>query len=641
MTEQNTVQHLKRFKPSSTVFKRFRQHVYYADQTNNNVPLISSIVCGDFVQLSGPRASGKSSRIIDAMDTLNKTGYEYEVLCLESTNINLQGIDVSSLVKFWSSIGKRLKASYIPIDIKDSDGFCDFFSTRYKDWKLPVVVFFDDFDTLYHESSREACSSILSVIRRMRDEPSRGDENPNYAIHSIVTIGTYASLSWNLPVQNQLLPLLNASENIRHSGLSMGQVHELYEEFAKDRKITIEYQVISSIFSKTRGHAGLINICGVAIDESLEGLPENQSIDMAHWGKIEHSILTKMYEHGTFQRLVKDLTPSAKDVTPHGSVRKPEVLEFYRSRFLGGTQYMAVPMVLPDDRTLAGHMTALGILNQGSGDNFEIASPLVDSFIQRYVIPSVYSTAPSVDPPLRFNGTLDVWEVIQKSIECFDKGLITRAERLSYKLAEVPVYHTQHQYMSRKAEITSSISSFQYSSRAEVTAVSNQSQNVPPETEAPGSSNDSHPVPRESVYYSEMMRVLTIWLSSRYGYQITGDSYHGGITVQVMANPPVVLEILATETASNIMEHIERTAGYKKLYGAAEAWIIHFTRQKDFLDLPALTYYKAMSANVKMIHIWHDDFYNSIRTSTQDGKSMKEDRYQDNRSSKLTKGKLF
>ncbi|KAF9399588.1 hypothetical protein BGZ76_007886, partial [Entomortierella beljakovae] len=62
----------KRFKPNGTVFKAIRDQVYYADQSESNIPLIKKIVGGEFTRVHGSRASGKSSRIIDAMDTLNQ-----------------------------------------------------------------------------------------------------------------------------------------------------------------------------------------------------------------------------------------------------------------------------------------------------------------------------------------------------------------------------------------------------------------------------------------------------------------------------------------------------------------------------------------------------------------------------------------
>ena len=53
-----------------------RSFVYYADQSENNRSLVEQVVGGEFVQVYGPRASGKSSRIIDAMSELDKRGYQ-------------------------------------------------------------------------------------------------------------------------------------------------------------------------------------------------------------------------------------------------------------------------------------------------------------------------------------------------------------------------------------------------------------------------------------------------------------------------------------------------------------------------------------------------------------------------------------
>ena len=66
----------KLFKANSTVYPEYRKYVYYADQTANNVPLIDAILRGEFVRMYGPRASGKSSRVVDAMLVLESKGYE-------------------------------------------------------------------------------------------------------------------------------------------------------------------------------------------------------------------------------------------------------------------------------------------------------------------------------------------------------------------------------------------------------------------------------------------------------------------------------------------------------------------------------------------------------------------------------------
>ncbi|KAF8942436.1 hypothetical protein BGZ46_006758, partial [Entomortierella lignicola] len=97
-------------------------------------------------------------------------------------------------------------------------------------------------------------------------------------------------------------------ENFQNRSLSVDQVRSLFQEFAGDRDITIDTQVMQDIFEKTNGHAGLINICGVALDESLEGLQNTQHIDQSHWGAVENTLLSRMKKYGTFQRLFSDLT---------------------------------------------------------------------------------------------------------------------------------------------------------------------------------------------------------------------------------------------------------------------------------------------------------------------------------------------
>lgn len=114
-----------------------------------------------------------------------------------------------------------------------------------------MVLFFDEFDVIHDDNATEACSSMLSVIRAIRNDLTRGIENKTHVIHPIVSIGTYAIL-----MLNQTHPTLspfNISDNFQNRSLSMGKVFELYYEFAKDRSLTIDDRVMEDIFLKTNG----------------------------------------------------------------------------------------------------------------------------------------------------------------------------------------------------------------------------------------------------------------------------------------------------------------------------------------------------------------------------------------------------
>ncbi|KAF7720398.1 hypothetical protein EC973_009410, partial [Apophysomyces ossiformis] len=159
------------------------------------------------------------------------------------------------------------------------------------------------------------------------------------------------------------------------------QVFKLYSDFAKDRSMTMDDGVIEDILKKTNGHAGLVNICGVAIDEYLVNLPDLQRFDIDHWGNVQNTLLSKMQQYRTFQRLVKDLTGKSE--------KQVNALSCYRSRYLGSTSEKFADV----NRSSEEYLAALGVLQPEKRD-FKTASPLMDSFIRQIVIPQAYPTAP-------------------------------------------------------------------------------------------------------------------------------------------------------------------------------------------------------------------------------------------------------
>ncbi|KAG0165203.1 hypothetical protein DFQ28_001499 [Apophysomyces sp. BC1034] len=552
--EDSAERYLKRFKPNATVCKAFRKYVYYADQTRSNEPLVAAIGRGEYVRVYGARASGKSSRIMDAMDTLNKDGYE----CVY---VDFQFIDISSEKSLWEGLNQTLKRYKLPCEFNNGVGFYNAFSTDYRRWNRPVVIFFDEFDKLRQDDASAACSSMLATIRGIRNDPARTQEKPESRIHSIIAIGTYAILMLNRS-HPELSPF-NISDNFRNKGLTEEQVRELYYEFAKDRNMTIDDRVIEDIHQKTNGHAGLVNVCGVALEEKLVSLDRRQII-MDHWGCVQNMLLSRMKKYGTFQKLIDDLIGRSE--------KQVSALARYRTHYLGNPSEVTIEIQPGESGNLEEYLAALGVL-QPEADGFKIASPLMDSFLRQMVIPQAYPTAPDFAPPMKPSGLLDILEVVKSALLLFDKGIIARACALSYKVAFVPVNNQRNQR-----------------------------------------------VPRESVYDSEMIRICSNWLS-RINYQVLGQHHVGRLCCDIVLRDrdlySYVLELVVTETVQQIQQHIERTVNYKNSIGAHEGWVIHFTRQDNYLQNPHWPAEEILEEGIYMMHIWHDENFKDVRLSAK------------------------
>ncbi|KAG0298131.1 hypothetical protein BGZ98_000321, partial [Dissophora globulifera] len=84
---------------------------------------------------------------------------------------------------------------------------------------------------------------------------------------------------------------------------------------------------------------------------------------------------------------------------------------------------------------------------------------------------------------------------------------------------------------------------------------------------------------------------------------------------------------LVTETAKSVRGHIDKTINYKNLIpGASEGWVIHLTREDDYLQHPLWPTNSDLDAGISMIHIWRNKDFTDVRLSAKwkdpDGQTM-------------------
>ncbi|ORZ08252.1 hypothetical protein BCR41DRAFT_359554 [Lobosporangium transversale] len=221
-----------------------------------------------------------------------------------------------------------------------------------------------------------------------------------------------------------------------------------------------------------------------------------------------------------------------------------------------------------EQQRLADFLTAEGVLIRLDGSNYRMASAFIDSFVRRYIIPSKYPNAPSESPPKKRGGSLDILEIMKIALRFFDKDLILQAEDRSYKSS------------GRTVKVM-------------------------------GDYNAS--VPRESVYDTELMRVLTNWLNKTKKYEIIGYD----IVIKKAGKPTVVIELLATGNQTSIKDHISKTLTYKRLLPAEEAWVVHFTCEDDYFKHPYWQTDAELDQGVNLVHFWHDRSFNTVRMSAR------------------------
>lgn len=323
----------------------------------------------------------------------------------------------------------------------------------------------------------------------------------------------------------------------------------------------------------------MVCLCGKAIHAELRprmNRSENSRLDYLTWTEFSTS---KLHEHignySTFRRMVDALMKDSA----------VETVDLLRRDFLG---HLEPRSVSDEDKTMADFLTAEGIL-LNRDDGCSMASAYIDTFVRRYVIPKKYPQCPSSIIPIEKEDhqdrSLDVLAALKEALPFFDKGLISQSPTQSYKKSGGAI---------------------------RVDGIIDKQ------------------VPRESVYDGELLRILSGWLGSGKAYNITGQWHlrdveshrYADIVIKKNEEPTIVLELIATSGQASLLEHITRAKSYKSLLSAgkpdkpAKAWVIHFTRQDNYLEDP-LWPNVGQLRDVNVVHIWHDSAFRDVRMSAR------------------------
>ena len=302
----------------------------------------------------------------------------------------------------------------------------------------------------------------------------------------------------------------------------------------------------------------MVCLCGRVVLNHLPSLlDDGRSVSFSNWQRFPTTALfNAILAYNTFRTLVTSLRTE----------RAQNAVQLYRTRFAG---FLEDVDLSESDQILADFLTAQGALSRRVAEEpkYRVASPLIDALVTLQVIPNQFPIAPMIPVPI----ILDIPFVLTEVLKCFDKDLIQSAYSCSFKTSMVPVngsYHSQ--------------------------------------------------VPRESIYDTELMRILCNWLR-RGGWSVTGrwhlktpDGKHkySDAVLQKGEHSPIVLEFVATADAKTIRAHIEKTPGYMGLLSADEGWVIHFTCEDGFT--PTWQTPDELSRGVNVIHVSHREAFKKI-----------------------------
>ncbi len=244
------------------------------------------------------------------------------------------------------------------------------------------------------------------------------------------------------------------------------------------------------------------------------------------------------------------------------SLKADPAITLLRRRFLG---YLDDVGVTDDEKASADLLTSEGVLLKPYPDllYYRMSSPLVDGLIRTKLLCSLYPLTP-LGPLLRRNGDpLDIVGILEQAVAVFDGQHMADASRTSFKSSGTITVRGRENFQ----------------------------------------------VPRESVYDTELMRILSNWLTP-FGWKVTSQWYSlngsnphkfSSITLTfdgAAEKTTIVLELLATGTNNDMVSHKKKVPEYVELQSATEVWMIHFTCQDNFTPI------EVDGANV--LHFVHD-----------------------------------
>ncbi|CAG8626895.1 12054_t:CDS:2, partial [Gigaspora margarita] len=229
------------------------------------------------------------------------------------------------------------------------------------------------------------------------------------------------------------------------------------------------------------------------------------------------------------------------------------------------------------ENVLALCLTTLpeGALVPGDNDRtFKTSLPFVHWIVLQQVIPHVFPTSPKIDVPYHPSmGTLNALEVLKQVICVFDQETIK--SRNSFKLAHVPVSNANNREVSR-----------------------------------------------ESVYDTELYRIMSNWLGRftitgqwHLKYRASGHINNKYVDIVILRPdyPTIALELLATATKKELKEHYEWALLYNNKLLADEAWVVHFTCCKDAISESYWPTESQLQKGLRVVYFWHDPDFIQIR----------------------------
>lgn len=298
------------------------------------------------------------------------------------------------------------------------------------------------------------------------------------------------------------------------------------------------------------------------MEENLKSFVINQIMSNEAWRSYSaHNLYESVWQYNAFGSMLKFLKNCKADPAN-------PVISLLRRRFLGHLNNVKVNN---GDKESADFLTSEGVLVKDHSDQlyYRMSSPLVDGLLRTQLLHVSYPLTHLGSPLLRGNNSLDIVETLKKAVGRFDRQHIADAHRTAFKSSGGIAVNKMKQRQ----------------------------------------------VPRESVYDTELMRILSIWFTP-FEWEVTSQWHMGNESNEhassdivlthkrVTGRTTIILGLLATGTGEDINSHINKMPEYAKLRSATEAWTIHFTCEDGFAPVEPSP--DVLSKGVNVLHFVRD-----------------------------------
>eukprot|EP00742_Colponemidia_sp_Colp-10_P006789 GILJ01007276.1.p1 GENE.GILJ01007276.1~~GILJ01007276.1.p1 ORF type:complete len:623 (+),score=62.08 GILJ01007276.1:478-2346(+) len=500
---------------------------------------------GGFLLYHAPRSAGKSTRVKMCMKLLKQKFFvihmTLQLMCFDDVN------------SFWVDFVKKL-VSLIP-DLHENHSFTNrsdvqsIFDKR-ATWfnEQRVVLFIDELDFLYEVPEiKDSFLNLFRGLKQMREELS---------LHAVVGIGPFNILK----LTTEKTSPFNITDQTLCQNVTYAQMRILFQQWEREREFRLPTDISLDVFQRTKGHLGLICLCGSQLDALL--IKNRRHLDYDMWMKfVAHELTRHLLGWATVDRFISCLQRN-KDA------QQLLLRQFFRQEWVTTSD---------DDLSVLTTLTAEGILTRHQDEicKYRFSSLLARDIVLAEIarLNRQHSNIIEPVPYLDQDGTLDIRSLILTALKHFSRSDIINAYRNAFKKC-----------------INKDI--------------------FPSETK----------VPQEDAYHVELYTVLKRWLPREIRVISQCNPSEDGRSrcdiVIFSSEYTYVLKLLSNATAPEMKEHVSRTARYAKALEATEAWTIHFVSTLTPAS-NALFMWPEEGNGVRSLYSLHDREFNKGQVVSQ------------------------